>query len=204
MPAFYAGFSTFEAVTGLGDASTVLRAKGGSGHSELVASTLDQALLDAHLPPVQLATRAMFRDALEEHFKVVGDVLRMVALAAVLVGAILLAASTSFNVIERAREIGVMRALGASPRAIAAILLAEGAAIAGAGLTIAVALSLVLTSALNGAAARTLLHVAVPLRFSFEGLATLCAGAVVMVIAVWITLAFALRRSVTETLNYEG
>ena len=84
----------------------------------------------AHLAPAQVLTRAMFRDALDEHFKVVGDVLQMVALAAALLGAIILAAGTAFNVLERTREIGVMRALGATVRGIAAMLLAEGAAIA--------------------------------------------------------------------------
>jgi putative ABC transport system permease protein len=203
-PTFYAAFPTFDAVTALGDAATVLRAKAGGDHPDSVASALDQALLDAHLPPGQVVTRAMFRDSLDEHFKVVGDVIRMVALAAALVGAIVLGAGTSFNVIERTREIGVMRALGATPRAIVAILLAEGAAIAVAGALLSIVVSLALTKALNEAAARTLLHVAVPLRFSLEGLAILGAGALVMILAVWITLSIRLRRSVTETLSYEG
>ena len=203
-PTIYAAFPTFEAITGLGDAATVLRAKAGGDHPGSVASALDQALLDAHLPPGQVVTRAMFRDSLDEHFSVVGDVIRMVALAAALVGAIVLGAGTSFNVIERTREIGVLRALGATPRAIVAILLAEGAAIAVAGTLLSIVVSLALTKALNEAAARTLLHVAVPLRFSLEGLAILSGGALVMILAVWITLSIRLRRSVTETLSYEG
>lgn len=203
-PTFYAGFSTFDAITGLGDASTLLRAKAGGDHPESVASALDQALLDAHLPPGQLVTRAMFRDSLDEHFKVVGDVMRMVALAVALIGAIVLGAGTSLDVLERRREIGVMRAVGATPRGIAAILLAEGAAITATGAILSIVVSLALTKALNEAAARTLLHVAVPLRFSLEGLAILCGGAIVMVFAVWVTLSLSLRRSVTETLGFEG
>ena len=141
-PAFYAPFATYEAVTGLGDASAVLRVRANGEPLDLVASALDQALLDARLPLAQMITRAMFRDALDEHFKVVGDVLRMVALAAALVGAIILGAGTSLNVMERTREIGVLRALGATPRAIAAMLLGEGAAIALLGALIAVGLSI--------------------------------------------------------------
>ena len=56
--------------------------------------------------------------------------------------------------------------LGARRQAVAAMLLAEGAAITGLGTSLAIALSIALTLALNGAAARSLLHVAVPLRFS--------------------------------------
>ena len=141
-----------------------------------------------------MITRAMVRDALDEHFKVVGDVIRMVALAAALVGAIVLAAGTSFNVLERAREIGVLRALGATRRRIATMLLAESAAIVAAGALLAIAISVALTLALNGAAEHHLLHVAVPLRFSAEGLAILSAGALVVIAAVWLALRHFLRR----------
>jgi putative ABC transport system permease protein len=169
-----------------------------------VANALDQGLLNAHLPPLQVLTRAMFRDALDEHFRVVGDVLRMVALAAAIAGAIILGAGTLFNVLERKREIGVMRALGATVRGVGAILLAEGAAVAIVAVLLSVVISIALTLALNNAAARNLLHVAVPLRFSFEGLAILLGGALVAILVVGLTLAFSLRHSVAETLNYEG
>jgi putative ABC transport system permease protein len=202
-PTFYAPFPAFDTVTALGDRSTTLRASAAGDHPDAVAGRLDQAFLDARLPPAQLITRAMFRDSLDEHFKVVGDVIRMVALAAALVGAIVLAAGTSFNVLERTREIGILRALGATPRALAAMLLAEGAAIAAAGALLAIALSVALTLALNGAAARTLLHVAVPLRFSLEGLAILGGGVIVVIVTLGLTLRVSLRRTVRETLNYE-
>jgi putative ABC transport system permease protein len=203
-PTFYAAFPTFDAITALGDAATVLRAKAGGGHPELVASALDEALLDAHLPAGQLVTRAMFRDSLDEHFKVVGDVMQMVALAVALIGAIVLGASTALDVLERRREIGVMRALGATPRGIAAILLAESATIAALGALLSIVISLALTKALNEAAARNLLHVAVPLHFSLEGLAVLCASALVVIVAVGTTLALSLRRTAREAMSYEG
>ncbi|APV51296.1 hypothetical protein BWI17_17350 [Betaproteobacteria bacterium GR16-43] len=203
-PVFYAPFAAFDAVTGQGDASTVLRAKTRSDSPEAVASAVDQALLEARLPPVQMVTRAMFRDALDEHFNVVGDVLRMVALAAALAGAIVLGAGTAFNVMERTREIGVLRALGATPRSIAAMLLAEGISIAATGALLSIAISIGLTLAMNGAASRGLLHVAVPLRFSMPGLAILAGGLVLVVLAVWLTLRLSLRRSVRESLAFEG
>jgi putative ABC transport system permease protein len=127
----------------------------------------------------------------------------MVALAAALVGAIVLGASTGFNVLERIREIGVIRTLGATPRAIIVLFVAEGALVAVAAALLSVAISIALTLALNEAAARTLLHVAVPLRFSMQGLAILCGGAAVVVLAVLATVAFALLRPVRETLNFE-
>lgn len=203
-PAFYAPFAAYDAITGLGDASAVLRAKAGSDGVDAAAAGLDAALLAAQMPPSQVLTRAMFRDALDEHFNVVGDVLRMAGLGAALVGALVLAAGTAFNVLERRREIGVLRAVGAGPGAISAMLLAEAIAITLLGTLLAVALSLLLTGLMNGAAERTLLRVAVPMRFSLEGLAIVAAGSLVVVAAAWATLRVALRRSIHETLSYEG
>ena len=200
----YAPFSTFEALTGMGDASTSLRVKAGAGVAlEPLARQLDQLLLDAQHTPAQIVTRDLVRDSLDEHFKVVGDFIRMVALATALVGAIWLAASSALNVLERTREIGVLRALGATPRDIAAICLAEALAVALLSALLAIAASIVLTLAFNRAAETGLLHVAVPLQFSLHGLAILGAGAAVLVAAVALALWRVLRLSTRQALNYE-
>ncbi len=170
---------------------------------EPLARTLDQALLDAGHTPSQVITRERVRAALDEHFKVVGDFIRMVALAAALVGALWLAASSGLNVLERRREIGVLRALGATPRRIAAIFLAEGAAVALLAALIATLLSLVLTVLLNRAAETGLLHVAVPLKFSWHGLAILGGGAGVLVLAIAASLAWVMRDSAHGSLAQE-
>jgi putative ABC transport system permease protein len=127
----------------------------------------------------------------------------MVALATALVGAIWLAASSSMNVQDRTREIGVLRTLGATPRTIAAIFIAEGAAVALLSLLISITASLSLTSALNGAAATGLLHVAVPLRFSVLGLVILAAGLAVVLLAVALAVQRVLRMSARDALAYE-
>ena len=168
-----------------------------------MASALDQALLDARMPPGQLITRAMVRDALDEHFKVVGDVLRMAALAAALLGAIVLAAGTGFNVLERTREIGVLRALGATARGIAGMLLAEGAAIA-----------FVAARWRSPSRSRSRWRSMARLRARSSMWRSRCASrsrasrssaaARSSWSSRWVALDLALRRSVRETLNYEG
>ena len=199
----YAAYPTFEAVTALGDVSSLLRIKTSPGAQESVAPALDQALLDAHLAPGNIQTSGEFRKSLEEHFAVVCDVMRMVALAAALVGAISLGASVSLNVLERAREIGVMRALGARPRAVTAIFLLEGGVVALLSGLLAVAASIVLSRGMNQMASRDLLHVAVPLHISASGLAVLGSGLLVVLAAVWLSLRRMLRISVRDALAYE-
>ena len=202
-PSLYTDFATFETLTGLGDAANSLRATVGSGSIEEAVSALDQAFLNARLPAAQIVSRTMLRDALDEHFRVVGDIMRIVALAAALIGAIVLIATTSLNVLERAREIGILRTLGATPRAITYIFFAEGATVALLGVMLAIGLSLPLTIAVLYAAEHSLLHVTVPLRFSVTGLLQLCAGALLVLGAVQITVWWGLRSSVRENLAYE-
>ena len=199
----YAAFPAFEAVTGLGDASTVLRVKTQNDSPDSVANALDQALLDAHLAPSLVQTSGEFRKSLDEHFAVVTDVMKMIALAAALVGAISLGASVSLNVLERAREIGVIRALGATPRTVGAIFLAEGGAVAVLSAFLSVAASIVFSQALLNKASRELLHVPVPLHFSETGLVALSGGVLVVMLGVWLSLRRMLRISVRDALAYE-
>jgi putative ABC transport system permease protein len=199
----YAPRATFEAVTGLGDAASLVRIKAQDTALPALAHALDQRFLRARHTPSHIITRDQVRDSLDEHFKVVGDFIRMVALATALVGAIWLAASSSMNAHDRTREIGVLRTLGATPRTIAAIFIAEGAAVALLSALVAIAASLALTSALNGAAATGLLHMAVPLRFSVLGLVILAAGLAVVLLAVALAVRRVLRMSAGDALAYE-
>jgi putative ABC transport system permease protein len=202
-PVIYASFPAFENITGMGDASSVVRVKGRNGREQLVAGALEQALLDAHLIPSQVNTKSEFRSSLDEHFAVVGVVIKMIALASALVGAITLVATVSLGVLERGREIGVIRAIGAQPRSVVAIFLVEGGAGALLSAALSVAGGILLARFLNGMAERQLLHVAVPLYLSPTGMAVLSSGVIVVILAVWLAVARVLRLSIRDALAYE-
>jgi putative ABC transport system permease protein len=202
-PVIYALFPAFERVTGLGDASSVVRVKASRNREQLVAGALEQALLDAHFIPNFINTKTEFRASLEEHFAVVGSVMRMIALASALVGAITLIATVSLGVLERAREIGIIRALGAKPRSVAALFLLEGGAVAILSALLSIAGGIYFARLLNGMAARQLLHVAVPFYHSRIGLAVLSGGAVLVVGGVWLSVQRLLRVPVREALACE-
>jgi putative ABC transport system permease protein len=190
-------------MTGLGDASTVLRVRTQGGRDQLVGGALEQALLNARLTPSLVNTRSEFRASLEEHFAVVGGVMKMIALASALVGAITLIATVSLGVIERGREIGVIRAIGARPRSVIAIFLVEGGAVALLSAMFAVAGGVFFAKLLNGMAERQLLHVAVPLYISRLGLGLLSGGVLLVVLGVWLAVSRILRMSVRDALAYE-
>lgn len=202
-PVIYAAFPVFEKMTGLGDASALLRVKTQGDRPELVAGALEQALLDARLTPSLVNTKGEFRASLEEHFAVVTGVMGMIALASALVGAITLIATVSLGVLERAREIGVIRALGARPRAVVALFLVEGGAVAFLSGLLSITGGIVFARLLNGMAERQLLHVAVPLYVSRAGLALLCCGIFLVILGVWFSVTRILRLSVRDALAYE-
>jgi putative ABC transport system permease protein len=202
-PVIYAAFPVFETITGLGDASTVLRVKIQGDRPQLVAGALEQALLDARLTPSLINTRSEFRTSLEEHFAVVSGVMKMIALASALVGAISLIATVSLGVLERAREIGVIRALGARPRSVIAIFLIEGGAVAFLSALFSVVGGVFFARLLNGMAERQLLHVAVPLYVSRLGLGLLFCGVFLVILGVWLSVSRILRLSVRDALAYE-
>ncbi|MEY2482817.1 MAG: putative transport system permease protein [Verrucomicrobiota bacterium] len=202
-PVIYAAFPAFENMTRLGDAATVLRVKTQGERQQLVAGALEQALIEARLTPSFVNTKSEFRTSLEEHFAVVSGVMKMIALASALVGAITLIATVSLGVLERAREIGVIRALGARPRSVIAIFLVEGGAVAFLSGLLSVAGGIVFARLLNGMAERQLLHVAVPLYISRVGLGLLLSGVLVVILGVWLSVTRILRMSVRDALAYE-
>ncbi|MEY2518881.1 MAG: putative transport system permease protein [Verrucomicrobiota bacterium] len=202
-PVIYAAFPAFENMTRLGDAATVLRVKTQGERQQLVAGALEQALIEARLTPSFVNTKSEFRTSLEEHFAVVSGVMKMIALASALVGAITLIATVSLGVLERAREIGVIRALGARPRSVIAIFLVEGGAVAFLSALLSIAGGIYFARILGGMAERQLLHVAVPLYISRTGLGLLFCGVFLVILGVWLSVRHILRMSLRDALAYE-
>jgi putative ABC transport system permease protein len=169
----------------------------------LVAGALENALIAAHFTPALINTKSEFRASLEEHFSVVGTVMKMIALASALVGAITLIATVTLGVLERGREIGVIRAIGARPRSVLTIFLVEAGSVALLSAMLSVVGGIFLARLLNGMAERQLLHVAVPLYVSRVGVAILCSAVFLVVLGVWLSVARLLRLSVRDALAYE-
>jgi putative ABC transport system permease protein len=137
------------------------------------------------------------------HMEVPARMLVAASVVIVLVGALGLASMMTVNMLERTREIGVMKAIGATPATVVRIIAGEGLFIAGASWIFAALIALPLTWIL-GTAARAA-HGA-PLAFTFS----ISAGAIwlglVLVIAITASAVPALRAArlvVREALAYE-
>jgi putative ABC transport system permease protein len=145
-------------------------------------------------------TRALMTD----RFNVIMTMLGIMSLLVVAVGALGLMGTMSINVLERRREIGVMRAIGASDGAVMQIFLAEGVFISLLSWVGAMILVQPLSRYLSHETG--VLFLQMPLIFDFAGGAAMLWLAAVMVIGL--AASFAPARSaanlpVREIIAYE-
>ena len=144
------------------------------------------------------------RSGLEAIFAVVTAVLLVMAALLVAVGLLGLTGAISLNVLERNREIGVMRAIGAPGRAVLQVIVTEGVVIGLLSWVLGVLLSLPLSKLLSDAVGLAIMQA--PFSYTFS-----TAGAGLWLILVVLLTAsasawparLAVRLTVREALTYQ-
>lgn len=101
------------------------------------------------------------RAPLEDHLKMVASFLGGVAVLMLFLGGLALASALALSVVERTRELGVLKALGASHRRIATLVAGEALAISLGAWLVALPLSLPLSAVLAEAFGRVMFPVPV-------------------------------------------
>ncbi len=188
------GRGTIAAVSTLpDDAATQLR----------VESQLREALDARGLRVGRTFTYEMIRVLNENVYGIITTMLLALAALIALVGAIALAGTLSINVLERRREIGVMRAIGASTPAIAGQFIGEGLLLGLLAWLIAIPLSVPVgqffTLVMGG-----VLNLSILYRFSWNGaLQWLMIIVVLSILGSLLPAMRAMRVSVRESLAYE-
>jgi putative ABC transport system permease protein len=171
-----------------------------------VGESLQAHLEGAGLDVTSFYTRSQSRAAIDVLFGIIIMFLGSMALILTIVGGIGLMGTMSLSVLERIREIGVMRAIGASNGAVMRVIMAEGVVIGLMswlmGTLLAVPVGKVLSDAVG---VRTPLNT--PLSYTIPPMAILLwLGLVVLVslLASYVPAQGAARLSVREVLAYEG
>lgn len=169
-----------------------------------VAELADGSLRAEGLPIANVVTESDLRGGTQSAFNMLVVLLLIVGVLLVIVGSLGLMGAMSLNVIERTREIGVMRAIGASNRMLARIVIIEGLVVGLLswllGGLLAVPLSWALCYAIGVAFVQT------PLSFAFSAIGLLLWLVLVVVLAVLASILparGAWRLSVREVLAYE-
>jgi putative ABC transport system permease protein len=166
--------------------------------------------LEAHLDSVGLDvrsvyTRSQMRAAVDVLFNIVIMFLMSMAVLLAIVGGIGLTGTMSLSVLERIREIGVMRAIGASNGAIMQVVLVEGVVIGLMSWLVGMVLALPVGKVLSDAVGMQTINT--PLSYTVPPMAVfLWLGLVVLLstLASYVPAQSAAKLSVREVLAYEG
>lgn len=207
MPMVYANYPFYaRAMNEVGRASTVAVVL---DSDDAASQSATARALEDHFGNVGLKVSMVSRaqEEMEEAEAVFNIVLVLLVVMGVIlaaVGGLGLMGAMSLNVIERTREIGVMRAIGASDGALVAIFVAEGVLTGVLSWLGGVVIALPVSKLLSDAAGRALLDAPLGFTFSWRG-AFLWLGVVVVIagLASLIPALRAARISVRETLAYE-
>jgi putative ABC transport system permease protein len=144
------------------------------------------------------------RKQIAANFNVIIVFLLIMAVLLAVVGGLSLMGTMSINVLERTREIGVMRAIGASDRAVVQIVMVEGVLIGIISWAIGTVLGFPLGYALSSAVGQAFLNSALPYRFSLTGVGLWLAIVVVLAaVASFLPAWNASRLTVRDVLAYE-
>jgi putative ABC transport system permease protein len=144
------------------------------------------------------------RTVVEDHLLMVAGFLGIMAKLIIIVGGLGLASTLSMGVLERTREIGVMRAVGARNLWIAGIILIEGLVISTASWLAAIPLSIPMSAILARAFGRIMFSVPVTFLSPADGLLRWLAVVTLVAIAAcaWPALR-AMRIPTARALAYE-
>jgi putative ABC transport system permease protein len=129
LPTLYLPRGTLLQITGEGDATTNLRVVAAQADraAQLELSRRVEHRLEAAGIDVSTTVRKTEHlKLIEDHLKVITNFLLASSLLALIVAGLGLISTMGINMVERTREIGILRAIGATPRGIGAMIWAEG------------------------------------------------------------------------------
>jgi putative ABC transport system permease protein len=141
---------------------------------------------------------------IQEGFNIIILFLTIMAMLLAVVGGVGLMGAMWLSVLERTREIGVLRAMGASDTAIMQIFVIEGTIIGLLSWPVAVISAIPISRFLSDAVGTALLQV--PLRYTFSAGSTLIWFVVILILSVlasFVPARNAAKLSIRETLTYE-
>jgi len=165
---------------------------------------LEEHLQDVGLRVDTVSTMQDERAQAEVIFDVIVSLLLAMALLLALVGGLGLMGTMSINVLERTREIGVLRAIGASNRAVAQVFILEAVGIGVLSWFLGGLLAVPMTKVLNTALGAAMLGQPLSYAFSMQGLWLWLAAVIVLSVAAsFIPARNVTRLTVREVLAYE-
>jgi len=176
----------------------------GAAFQSSVATALQDRYESSGIRVTSITTTTASRAAIRSQFDVLIVFLSIVATLLAIVGALSLMGTMSMNVHERAREVGVMRAIGASDGGVLQIFVVEGVCIGALSAPIGAALAIPISRALSDTVGNKFTHAPLSYTFSLSGtLFWFVLVGILAALASFLPAWHATRLSVREVLGYE-
>jgi len=206
-PLSYAPYETVSALKGssmLASSYRLVTVDQSSEGQRRISTQLDQRLRELGYRVSGVQTGAQTREQSAQMVNILVIFLLTMALLTAVVGSIGLTGTMGMNVLERTREIGVMRAIGAVDTAIFKSVVVEGALIGLISWSLAVVVSFPISSLLLKIISESMIDLPIPLHFTLSGIG-LWLGVVLAlsVVASVMPALNAARLTIREVLAYE-
>ena len=171
---------------------------------ERVGAQLDSHFRDLGFRIKKVEAGKALTSSVSDLLGILTDILLVMAVMTALVGVIGLMGTMSMNVMERTREIGVMRAIGAHNQIVSKLVLVEGLTIGLISYGVGVVLSFPISAVLSNAISVTIFKVPAELVFHYVGFLVWLAAVVVLSVSASVLPARrASRLTIREVLAYE-
>lgn len=169
-----------------------------------VLQDVESTLAAANIPIVNAFSTTSSRQSLDDHLVIIVTLLMMMAVLVAAVGGLGLMSTMGLNVLERRREIGVMRAVGATSVKVLLIILGEGIVMGLLSWVLAMILAFPLTSVVANVSGQIFLEAPLAVTYSWQGMAIWLGIVVVMTaVASSIPALQATELPVNQVLAYE-
>jgi len=189
-----------------GLAKTVLFVANENSAEEVAAlkKNIERTVENAAIKVRYVTSHSEWAKILYDHLDIILSLLSFLALLVLIVGALGMASATSINIVERTREIGVLKAIGATPAMVRQLFVNEGMIVIVASILIGLLVALPLSVLLANFFGDLILQVPLNFAFSYPGLLiTLITCLLFGWLASRIPAERAINVSVREALAYE-
>jgi putative ABC transport system permease protein len=214
---YQGGLSESRAITSYDELTSITRQPDRATWIQIVTNRHDQVSrddvvrnLNAHFKAIGIhmsgsETLDDVRRIVNSQFGIVVSFLMIMALLLAVVGGLGLMGTMSINVLERTREIGVLRAIGASNGAVLGIVIAEGVLIGAISWMLAAVSALPLSLLMSDAVGKAFIQMPLDFVFSLTGLGLWLALVLTLAaLASFLPAWNAARLTVRDVLAYEG
>jgi putative ABC transport system permease protein len=207
LPVVYANYDYMTVITnrvGEADALMVSMKDHGDAYVKTTTDALENHFERVGVRVSMIATINNERTEAEASFDAIVALLLVMAILLALVGGLGLMGTMSINVLERTREIGVLRAIGAPNRGVASVFILEGVVIGLMSWLMGALLAIPMSQGLNQALGQAVMGTPLTYSYSMPGLwLWLVIVVILSILASSIPARNASRLTVREVLAYE-